>query len=97
MKSKKVKAALSKKGFVLDELDHHFYYFEHDGKRTSIRTKISHGKSEINKGLIGIMARQLRLTNKLFNELVDCTLSEENYYKYLEENNKLGIAGYLLN
>jgi len=47
--------------------------------------KISHGEKEIDDNLLSIMARQVKLTKKLFIDLIDCPLSEEQYVKHLRD------------
>jgi hypothetical protein len=54
-----------------------------DGKKTPIYTKISHGEREIRDKLLGVMARQLRLTRLQFLELIDCKLTEPEYVQLL--------------
>jgi len=63
LKTRDIKASLIKKGFIKEEGDHHYYYYIHNGKKTPIRTKLSHGKKEIGIGLIGLMATQTKLNN----------------------------------
>lgn len=83
----KVRSALKAKGFVLDRLTNHEYYrYLHDGKITSIRTKISHGsKGELNLGtpLSVKMQKQLHLTKKQFQSLLDCPMSAAEYAQVL--------------
>ena len=55
------------------------YWFYCDGKKTQIRTRISHGEKEIGSGLIGAMARETRLRKNEFLALVECSLSAEEY------------------
>lgn len=77
-----IDAALCRKGFKRDERDHHYYiYWNLDGKKTTKRTKMSHGSSHKTVGdpLLGVMARQIGLTKRQFLELVDCTLTQKGY------------------
>jgi hypothetical protein len=83
-KGRDVDAALRKKGFRCNAKgDHLFYYFS----GASITTKMSHGmmSSSLSADLISRMARQLHLTKKQFLELIDCTLTEEQYRNILSE------------
>jgi hypothetical protein len=84
--AKDIAAGLLKKGFVARESDHTFYQLSVDGRKTVINTKISHGEKEIGDPLLGIMARQLRLSKRSFLELVDCPLSLLEYIRLLREN-----------
>ena len=83
-KTKKMKAALEKKGFVGREGDHTFFVLHVDGKKTGIRTKISHGCSEYGAPLLGLVAKELALTNKELGSFLDCPLTEEEYVNLLK-------------
>ena len=79
-----VEAALQKKGFKKDDSHHHFFiYWNRDGKKTSRKTKTSHGSSYkvLGDPLLKQMARQVGLTKPKFLELVDCSLDQEGYEK----------------
>lgn len=78
-----VAASLQQKGFQLRENDHSFFHLFVDGKKTIVSTKISHGEKEISDSLLGMMARQVKLTRKQFNDLVDCSLKFDDYVKLL--------------
>lgn len=79
---------LSKKGFEQNEGDHlYLTYVRADGRRTSIRTKVSHGsKSDITTGLISAMARQCHITTQQFKQLAECTLDQQQYEQLLTVN-----------
>ena len=80
-KQKDVESDLLKKGFVLEE-KHHRYFTYHraaDSKKTSIFTKTSHGARDIDDSLLGLMAKQCKLSRSDFVDLVQCPLSRENY------------------
>lgn len=81
--AKDVTAGLQHKGFQLRENDHSFFHLFVDGKKTIVSTKISHGEKEISDSLLGMMARQVKLTRRQFNDLVDCPLTLEEYVKLL--------------
>lgn len=84
----KVKENLPKKGFVeQDDRNHVFYHFKHDGKKTHIRTHVSHGSKykTLGNDLVSKMAKQCKLTTKNFRSLAECTISHEEYIKLLEE------------
>jgi len=79
---------LERKGFVRSEGDHSHFVLHLNGKRTLIRTKISHGNSEIGDRLIGLMSWQLKLDNKKFMDLIYCPLTLDGY---LEELHNQGV------
>lgn len=78
-----VENGLKRKGFRLQKRGERFLHLYADGKKTRIHTHASHGASEISDGLLGKMARQIHLTRKQLDQLVDCPLSEERYIELL--------------
>lgn len=77
---------LTKKGFSQDKKRDHLYltYETIEGKKTAIRTKVSHGsKSDITTGLVSAMARQCQLTTQCFKEFAECKLSQHQYEQIL--------------
>ena len=75
-----VEAGLLAKGFGRKEGDHHFFlYFNLAGLKTQVFTKTSHNEKQIDDHLLGRMARQCRLTSKLFASLLDCPLDQAGY------------------
>lgn len=89
VKVKQLQRALEKKGYQLEENDHHFYrLYDENGKKTKIRTKISHGETEIKDPLINAMRKQMHFAKKGdFLNYVACSLSKEEYYDILREQN----------
>lgn len=85
LKTIQINKALTRKGFEKDDKDHHFYYYVYKGKKTRIFTKYSHSSSEIGDSLIKKMADQVKLDKEQFKELIQCTLSGEDYKKILED------------
>lgn len=87
-----IESALEKKGFRRFENDHTwFVYFTEDGKKTTRRTKTSHGASgsSIGQPLLGMMAKQCGLATAEFLELVDCPRTRESYQELLAERGML--------
>ena len=82
-----IDSALRKKGFSRDsDGDHVNYYFLcRNSKRSSVKTKMSHGMmgSTIDDNIFSRMAHQLHLTKKQFLDLIDCLLDEEVYSEIL--------------
>lgn len=70
-----------RKGFLLTESRHHrLRYYKLDGDRTNVVTIMSHGSDrDIDDRLLAKMARQLHLSRREFDELVDCSLSQADY------------------
>jgi predicted RNA binding protein YcfA (HicA-like mRNA interferase family) len=84
LKARNVVSGLEKKGFVQAEGDHTFLILYVNGKKTSIHTKVSHGRSEINDYLISKMSIQVKLEKKKFLDLVNSPLSLEHYLEELK-------------
>jgi hypothetical protein len=81
-----IETGLLRKGFREKVGDHRFFiYHDQNGKKTSVRTKTSHGTGhrELNDGLVSLMAQQCRLTKKQFGQLIECPLSQAEYEKLL--------------
>ena len=79
---------LKKKGFELnpEKNDHNFYFLIVDGKKTSINTFFSHGKSEYGNSLMTKIKRQLRFHDtKTAEDFFDCPLTKEKYIELLTE------------
>lgn len=76
---------LQKKGFVCRDGDHSFLYYETpNGKRTAIRTKLSHGgKGDLSSGLVAVMARQCHLSTTQFCEFASCHIDQTGYEQIL--------------
>lgn len=91
MKVRKIKdmiKVLKKKGFELhpEKDDHNFYFLIVDGKKTSVNTFFSHGKSEYGDSLMLKIKRQLRFQNaKTAEDFFDCPLTKEKYIELLRE------------
>jgi hypothetical protein len=82
-----IRANLTKKGFAESvDGDHIYLWLTIDGKDTGIKTKISHSATECGDSLLSMMARQVKLARKEFEQLVDCTLGKEGYLKILRNN-----------
>ena len=83
--AKDVAAGLEKKGFHRDNSKDVHYRLFIDGEKTIIYTMISHGEKEIHDGLLGTMARQVKLPRKQFNDLIDCPLAFDEYVNILRK------------
>lgn len=76
-KTKDIGNALNKKGFKSHQSHHTFYVFYYNGKKTNIKTFISHGKKEYGDALISAMKKQLYLSREEFDSLIACHLKEK--------------------
>ena len=81
-KARLVERGLLRKGFRLTDTHHRrFVYHTLDGEEPQpVTTIMSHGADrDISDRLLGQMARQLHLTRRQFDNLVDCTLLQDDY------------------
>ena len=82
-KVRQVVAGLKTKGFSEDREGHHIFliYETLSGLKTEIRSRVSHQSSggDISDSLLAAMARQVRLSRRDLEQLVDCPLSREGY------------------
>jgi predicted RNA binding protein YcfA (HicA-like mRNA interferase family) len=89
LNSKEIEKALKKKGFTLNESsDHRRLELWYEDKFV-LATKVSHNGQDIDDGLIGQMAKQIKLNKKDFLDLVKCPLSSEAYLNKLSEQDLL--------
>jgi predicted RNA binding protein YcfA (HicA-like mRNA interferase family) len=85
-----IASALKTKGFDESLRDHRYYtYRSKSGLLSHIYTKISHSGKTIDDGLIGQMAKQVRLKKPQFLDLVKCPLSRDRYEELLIEQGEI--------
>jgi len=90
---RKVESSLRSKGFQPDERHHHYFLFwTADGKRTTVKTRTSHGTGHtksVGDPLLGQMAKQCGLEKLQFLDLIDCPLGQPQYEALLREKGLL--------
>ena len=80
LKKRSIINSMTKKGFKENTSGDHIYLaFVVDGKKTGIKTKVSHSHSEIGDSLIGLMAKEIKISKRDFMDFINCTLSEQDY------------------
>ncbi len=85
LKVKEVLSNLGRKGFQTKMGSHIFLILWVNGKKTSIRTMISHGARELGDWEISKMAKQTKLKGLQFFELATCPMFLEQYLALLTE------------
>ncbi len=90
-KTREIKTALQRKGFVQSNSDHKVFRLHVQGKITAIRTHLSHGSNEYNDNLLALVARQLKLRRSQLDDLIDCPLSAEDYIAQLLKNGDIRL------
>ena len=90
-KTKAIRAALMKKGFIADDTHHEMFWMVVDGKKTSIRTRISHGAKEYGDELLALVARQVGLSKQELNRLIDCPMDGRKIRALLVERGRIRL------
>lgn len=63
--------------------DHYFYFFKLEGREV-LSTKMSRPKKgDLDDHLIGLMAKQLKLSASDFRQYIQCTLSSDDWQQHL--------------
>ena len=93
IKTRKIDSALKEKGFIFSKKrDHTFYFLVVNGKKTRIRTKLSHGSKECGDQLLSVMRKQLGLDDVVeLKDLIYCPMSEDQYVELLIERKKIEL------
>ena len=84
-KAREIKEGLTKKGFIAVQRDHPYLFFSVEGRKSGVHTKISHGNKEYGDNILSLVARQLHITTKQLDDLLDCPMSYEDYLSMLQE------------
>jgi len=79
----KLTSAFTRKGFEEEQTHHRMFYFMVQGKRTSIRTRLSHGEKRVDDWLLSQIARQVHLSRKCLREFIDCDITQEAYLRMM--------------
>jgi hypothetical protein len=82
-KTTELENALKKKGFHKSNNHHEMYLFYYENKKTSVRTRLSHGAKEYSDNLLAQMAKQVKLDRSQFDDLIDCPLTAKGYVQHL--------------
>lgn len=83
-KGSDISRVLKRKGFVESTGDHVVLYLAIGGKRTAIRTMVSHGRKEYTDFLWSCLKRQLHLEQNELITLLNCSMSHEEYIDLIQ-------------
>lgn len=78
-KTKDIASVLKRKGFEQSQRHHKFFVLRIKGKKSVIRTKLSHGAKEYGAPLLSQVAKDLLLSNAELEDLLDCPLGYKKY------------------
>lgn len=75
----------TKLGMYKENKDHRWFRVDFNGL-PPIRTKISHNNKEVGASLENRISKQLRIRNKFFHELMDCTKYKPEYEAQIRQD-----------
>lgn len=75
-------ALVNKLGFRRENRKHKFFLLEISGNVVR-KTMISHGERQISDRLLSAMAREIGITRRQWEAIVDCTLSRDDYLRLI--------------
>jgi len=81
--TQQIRHSLTKKGFIENKSHHCLFALYINGKKHNVYTRFSHGAKECGEELLGLMAQQLHLKRRDFDNLIDCSLDKETYMQVL--------------
>lgn len=82
--------ALLKKGFHQYTTHHKMFLFHWKGKKTDIRTRISHGEKDFDDSLLSQRKKQMELkTKQQIIDFINCPMSKEDYINFLIDIGKI--------
>ena len=83
--------ALLNKGFKRSETHHTMLWLVVEGRKTSIRTRISHGRRKAGEWLLAQVAKQLHLSRAELLRFIECALSCQDYAALMEERGHIRL------
>jgi len=84
-RSEEIARALLAKGFREEQGRHRKFVFYYQGKRTNIRTMLSHGSKDIQKDLLSAIKRQLQFdTVEQLRDFINCPMEYNDYVAHLQ-------------
>ncbi len=82
---REIQKALLSKGFVTSQSHHTFLILMVDGKKSRVRTKLSHGsRTEYDDNLLSCVAKQLKIKKIELQNLIDCLMGYNEYVNLLQ-------------
>lgn len=89
IKKKEIESALLSKGFIPHQTDHEYLWLYVAGKKTSVKTWLSHGIYEYGDDLLAKVKKQLGVSKKQLLDLIKCPLSHEDYVAHLKQTRRI--------
>lgn len=86
--------ALTQKGFVVDQTHHNMFWLLADGRKTQIRTRVSHGEKTFDDSLASQRRKQLGgLSKDQMRDFIECPLTKEQYLAFVVQNRLVQLRG----
>lgn len=83
--TREMKRALLAKGFQQRNSHHEQFILHINGRKTRIKTFLSHGAKEYGKELMNKVRDQMNLTGKETDDFFDCTMTGADYARLMQE------------
>jgi molybdopterin-guanine dinucleotide biosynthesis protein A len=84
--------ALVSKGFDRSEGKHHtMFHLTASGKRTSIRTRLSHGQRKVDDWLQSQIARELHMSKRDLLRFINCEIGKQEYIGMMIEDGHISL------
>ena len=87
-----IQAALLQKGFREDNTHHRVFWLYHGGRKTGVKTRLSHGTKDYGDSLLAQIKRQLRISKSQLLDLVQCPMSYEAYVEHLLRTGNIRVS-----
>ena len=87
--TRRIRSALLAKGFEEEQTHHVIFRLIVGGRKTGIRTRISHGAREYGDSLLAAVARDMGLRKAEFDAFIQCPMSHEDYVRVLTQRGVL--------
>lgn len=78
-----MRSALLAKGFEQEQTHHIVFRLVVNGKKTGIRTRLSHGAREYGDSLLAAVARDMALRKAELDAFIQCPMSHDDYVQLL--------------
>jgi len=91
LKTRDIRSALLRKGFRRDNTHHEYLWLYVGGKITTVKTYLSHGRSEYGEDLLAKVKQQLGISKQQLFDLVHCRLEYTPYVVHLVKSGRINI------
>ncbi len=80
----KFRKALQAKGFEEDPTHHNMYWYWLDGKKSSVRTRTSHGEKQFDDSMLSMRQKQIgNLSKEQMIDFIECPFTADQLRQHL--------------